>query len=159
MALFSLILLVLYSSAHYSRTAQRKQASQQDAFTATLLAGSIVESQLRGARVTAPAPGTPPVGRLEYLRPQLDDDGNLVVTASGEPQWGPPVAVFQQGESLVLETQGDQRNLVRLGPSGEFIVRRLSAGLLELEVRAEFPDERVENASKRTSVRRIELAR
>jgi type II secretory pathway pseudopilin PulG len=117
MALLSGIGILLFQ---FAKRTEAKAENDNDAFRQGSQAVSRVRRELRGSEVLSPLTGISP--EFTYRFPKLED-GNLVVSSIGQPEWEGKARIYLEGGNLMLEKPvgGTVSILARL-QNGKFAV-------------------------------------
>lgn len=115
---------------------QLKDSVNGDVDRALSLTAGRLETLLRGCRVVTPGIGDT-VATLEFVAPEIDANGLIVVTGTGDPSWLPSQEVTLVDGKLVIS--GATPVLIgNLGPSGAVSFERSGSRVLRASLTAGF---------------------
>jgi hypothetical protein len=134
--IFATISLVMVLSMRSSRLGERKVDAHSEAQNACLAAVHHLRAELRGVKVLLPSPGATG-NTLIYQRPELAPDGNMVISASGDPVFLPtPVTLAVGPGGLWVTDEAEPRVIGRLLEQGQVNYTRIGSQILEVEITA-----------------------
>lgn len=137
LTIFSALGLIVAFSIRAYASNQVKGNLGTDVDRALSVTAGRLESLLRGCRVVAPAVGDVS-SSMEFQAPEMDENGLLVVTASGAPVWQTARQVTLVNEKCLIS--GDSPIVVgTLGPDGAITFERRDARTLVVSLTAGWP--------------------
>jgi prepilin-type N-terminal cleavage/methylation domain-containing protein len=150
-SIFSALGLIVALSIRAYASNQLKGNLGTDVDRALSVTAGRLETLLRGCRVVTPAVGDTSL-TLEFQAPEMDENGLLVVTASGAPVWQTPRQVALVDEKCVIS--GDDPVVVgNLGPKGALVFERREARILAVSLTAGWlAAESVERSSAKLNI-------
>jgi type II secretory pathway pseudopilin PulG len=135
-AIFAVISMVMVLSMRSSRSGEQKVDAHSEAQSACLAALHHLRTEMRGVRVLLPVPdGTGTV--LSYQRPELAPDGNVVISATGDPVFlATPVNLAVGPGGLWVTDEAEPRVIGRLLDQGQVSFTRIGGQILQVEITA-----------------------
>jgi len=135
-AIFGLLSVVLVLTMRTNRASQLKTDAQSQTQRACLNTMNQLRNALRGVQVVIPSVGTNG-SLLRYYRPVVGSDGMVVVTPAGLPSFSTtPVTLTLDSSGKLTSNETPPRILGRLFANGSVNFRRVSKGVLEVDLRA-----------------------
>ncbi len=133
---------------------QLKDNVNSDIDRALSVTAGRLETLLRGCRVVAPITGATSTV-LEFVAPEFDENGLIVVTGTGEPSWLPSQEIALVDGKLMIP--GTSPVLIGpLGPEGAISFERSNGRVLRVSLTAGFTTS--EAVVRRSGSLRISLA-
>jgi len=139
LATLSVMLYQIYVVALHSEV---RSSASGGAYRQAFVTLEQIRRELRGARVTSPAPGQS-LASVSFRSPSRQ--GVVAVDSAGRPAWEPSAELSLSPAGTVWCRRGPQeRVLGQLGPQGSLAFRRVSPILLDITVQAYATDSRAE---------------
>ena len=135
MSILGLLSLIMVLTMTTTRDAGLKSEAHTTSQSACLVALNRLRGELRGAKVSIPSAGQTHT-LLRYRRLQLGPDGEVLLTAGGDPIFSGIVTVGLDAQGVLSTTEATPRIMGRLLPGGEVSYTRVSDSVLEVDLKA-----------------------